>query len=72
MDTKDLGLDTIYWSYIRNVPMWEGNRYEITETKLGGYRLWDAETDTQIKVLDTFAEAKQEAELHKQRLAVSA
>ncbi len=68
---ENLNLDTIYWSYISSVPMWEGNRYEITKTKLGGYRLWDAETDSQINVLNTLEEAKQEAELHKQKLALS-
>ena len=65
--TDNLGLDTIYWRYDTRVPMYTGDRYEITETKLGGFRLWDATKDSQISISDTLGDAKQEAELHKQK-----
>ena len=68
---KDLELDTIYWCFNKTVAMYHGDRYEITETKLGGWRLWDAKTSSQIDVLNSLHRAKQEAELHKQQLSLS-
>lgn len=67
---KDLELDTIYWHFAKTVPMYHGSIYEITETKLHGWRLWDTKTDSQIDVCNTLDEAKQKAELHKQQLAI--
>ena len=66
----DLGLDTIYWQFKANVPMYAGGGYEITKTKLDSYRLWWTKNDTQLDMLDTLDEAKQSAELHKQFISL--
>jgi hypothetical protein len=63
---KAIEMDTIHWSFDSSVPMWtDGKQFEITETKLGGFRLWSTIEDTQLVICDTLTEAKQEAELFK-------
>lgn len=70
VETKSLGLDTICWHFKKSVPMYHGDRFEITETKWHQWRLWDAKRDTQVNIYDSLTEAKDAAELAKQTLAV--
>lgn len=68
-----LGLDTIYWteSYGLGEIFVTGDRYEITETKDLEWRLWDTVKVDQIDICETLDEAKEAAELDKQKRAIA-
>jgi hypothetical protein len=67
----DLGLDTIYWRFAKDIKMYYGGSYEITETKFNEYRLWDCRKMEQVGLYRGVDSAQQAAELHKQGLAIT-